>query len=85
MWLLCNQFQPFVAGEDVHWEDLGSVMCSPSLPLIGILQRGLAWCEANPSRKYHIQWSLPIKNTLEARILSSIWRLSSGGRLESLQ
>ena len=31
-----------------------------------------------------VQWSLRIKDTLGAEILSLIWRLSSGGRFESL-
>ena len=31
-----------------------------------------------------VQWSLRIKDTLGAEILSFIWRLSSGGRFESL-
>ena len=33
----------------------------------------------------YVQWSLPIKDTLEVRLLSFIWWLSSGGRFESLQ
>ena len=33
---------------------------------------------------YYIQWCLRIKDTLGAELLSFIWRLSSGGRFESL-
>ena len=36
------------------------------------------------ARHLHVQWSLRIKDTLEAGLLSFIERLSSGGRFESL-
>ena len=36
------------------------------------------------NHKINIQWSLPIKDTLGARLLAFIWKLSSGGRFEPL-
>ena len=33
---------------------------------------------------FHVQWNLRIKDTLGAEVLSSFWRLSSGGRFEPI-
>jgi len=35
-------------------------------------------------RKEYIQWNLRIRDSLGAELLSSFWRLSFGGRFESI-